>query len=120
MLDTNEIARATVVHHRGIPVVVVTGEVDSSTVAPVRTRLVDELAHRPRGLVLDLSRVGFIGSTGLQLLAEAVVQARGQGTALAVVAGHRAVLLPMRVTELDRAVVVRDTLDHAVTAVLSH
>ncbi|WP_267938962.1 hypothetical protein [Saccharothrix sp. S26] len=41
------------------------------------------------------------------------------GTALVVVAHHRAVLLPMRITGLDRVMAVHATVDQAVTAVLS-
>ncbi|MCE6995431.1 STAS domain-containing protein [Saccharothrix sp. S26] len=119
MLDTTDFATARTTPHRGVPVVVVTGEIDSTTVEPVRTHLVDQLDRRPSGLVVDLSGVGFIGSTGLQLLAEAITRAARLAMPLAVVAAHHAVLRPMQITELDRVVTVRPTVDEAVTAVLS-
>ncbi|QFZ19714.1 STAS domain-containing protein [Saccharothrix syringae] len=117
MLDTDTTVHTT--RHRGTPVVVVTGEVDSTTVEPVREQVFDQLDRHPRGLVLDLSGVDFIGSTGLQMLAEAITRARDLGAVLAVAAEHRAVLLPMRITELDREIAVRRTVDQAVTAVLT-
>lgn len=119
MLHPAEVATADTTRHRDVPVVVVAGEIDSTTVEPVRAHLFDQLDRRPRGLVLDLSGVDFMGSTGLQLLAEAITRAERRGAPLAVVAGHRAVLLPMRVTELDREVAVCATVDQAITAVLS-
>ncbi|XVS62160.1 STAS domain-containing protein [Actinosynnema sp. CA-299493] len=107
------------IRHRDVPVVVVIGEIDSTTTAPVRAHVVDQLDRRPRRLVIDLSGVDFLGSTGLQLLAEAAVRAEAQGTTLAVVARNRAVLLPMRITEMDAEVIVRDTVDQAITAMRS-
>ncbi|GAA1288355.1 STAS domain-containing protein [Saccharothrix xinjiangensis] len=115
--DATAVATAVATHHRGTPVVVMTGEVDSTTVEPVRHHLFDQLDLRPPGLVVDLSGVSFIGSTGLHVLTEAATRAELSGTTLAVVARHRAVLLPMRLTRLDREVTVCDTVDQAVTAV---
>lgn len=119
MLDTTEIATVHTTRHRGVPVVAVTGEVDSTTVDPVRIHLFDQLDRCPPGVVLDLSGVVFMGSTALQLLVEFAGRAEHAGTSLAVVADHRAVLLPMRITELDRVVAVHATVGQAVTAVLS-
>ncbi|MEU4740927.1 STAS domain-containing protein [Actinosynnema sp. NPDC023658] len=118
MLDTTDVTTVRTTHHRGVPVVVVTGEVDSTTVEPVRTQLFTELDRRPSGLVVDLSGVGFIGSTGLHLLAEAITRAARLEIPLAVVAEHHAVRRPMQITQLDRAVTVCVAVDEAVTAVL--
>lgn len=119
MLDTISVTTVDITRHRGVPVVVVTGEVDSSTVEPVRTHLFDQLDRRPRGLVVDLSAVDFIGSTGMHLLAEAITCAKRLGTSLAVVAERHVVLRPMQITGLDREVTVCATVDQAVTTVLS-
>ncbi|PSL51557.1 stage II sporulation protein AA (anti-sigma F factor antagonist) [Saccharothrix carnea] len=119
MLDTIGIATVDTIRHRDVPVVVVTGEVDSTTVDPVRVHLFDQLDRCPQGVVLDLSGVVFMGSTALQLLVESAGRAEHAGTSLAVVAQHRAVLMPMRITELDRVVAVHATVDQAVAAVLS-
>ncbi|GAA0244731.1 hypothetical protein GCM10010492_50050 [Saccharothrix mutabilis subsp. mutabilis] len=116
MVDT--IASATVTLHRGVPVVVVSGEVDAHTIESIRDRVFGELDREPRRLVLDLTGVAFLGSDGLQLLVETTVRARRAGTRVVVAAGQRAVLHPLRLTELDRAITVRDSVDDAATAVL--
>ncbi|QQQ73475.1 STAS domain-containing protein [Saccharothrix sp. 6-C] len=121
MLDTsskNDIVTVEATSYRGVPVLAVRGELDSTTIQPLRTGLSDQLDQRPPGLVLDLSGVTFMGSTGLQALADAIVRSRQSGTVLAVAAGHRAVLLPIGLTGLDGAVVVRPTVHDAVAAVL--
>lgn len=117
MVDT--IASTTVTLHRGVPVVVVSGELDAHTVEPVRARVFGELDRLPRGLVLDLTGVGFLGSDGLHLLVETMLRARRAGTAVVVAAVHRAVRHPLALTELDRTVTVRDSVDQAATAVLA-
>ncbi|MFI9005681.1 STAS domain-containing protein [Actinosynnema sp. NPDC053489] len=122
MLQTNstdDLVTVRTTERRGVPVVAVTGEVDSTTAWPMRSGLLDELDRGPRRLVVDLSGVRFIGSTGLRVLVEAIDRAQARGTAFAVAAGHRAVLMPMRITELDREVAVRPTVEDAVAAVLA-
>jgi anti-sigma B factor antagonist len=118
MLDMTHFATVRTDSHSGVPVVVVGGELDSTTARPVRMHLDAELDRRPHGLVVDLSELSFIGSTGLQVLIETVLRAREQHTALAVSASRRAVLRPMAITQVDRQVTVHDTVDAAVAAVL--
>jgi anti-anti-sigma factor len=117
--STDDTVTVDVTRYRGVPVLTVSGELDSTTVQPVRAGLFDQLDRGHRGLVVDLSGVTFMGSTGLQVLVDAIAHARRSGKVLAVTARHRAVLLPMRLTDLDRAVAVRATVHEAATAVLS-
>ena len=119
MFDAHPLTSPTVrtLEHDDIPVVVVAGEIDASTAHPVRARLTDVLDRRPSGLVVDLSDVRFIGSTGLQLLLEAALRSRRMGTELAVAANRRAVLRPMEITDLDRQVAVHPSVEQAVAAV---
>lgn len=120
MLDVNSTSSPTtavgVAEHEGVVVLTVTGELDAVGAAPVRSAVRTHLDARPRGLVIDLSGVGFLGSAGLQVLVEALVRAGLRGTALAVVADHRAVLRPLAVTDLDRQVTVHRTTGEAVAA----
>lgn len=118
MIDAIASAGAVVTLHRGVPVVVVSGELDASTVERVRVRVFDELERCPRGLVVDMAGVTFFGSIGLQLLVEAIARARRTGTTLVLAASHRAVLNPLALTELDRAVPVCGSVDDAVGSVL--
>ncbi|MDQ2583670.1 anti-sigma factor antagonist [Saccharothrix yanglingensis] len=119
MFDAHPLASPTVrtLEHDDIPVVVVAGEIDASTAHPVRVRLNDVLDRHPSGLVVDLSDVGFFGSTGLQLLLGAVLRARRLRTELALVANRRAVLRPLEITDLHHEVAVHPTVEQAVAAV---
>ncbi|HEX9337337.1 MAG TPA: STAS domain-containing protein [Pseudonocardiaceae bacterium] len=97
----------------------VSGEIDMLT-APVLTEHVQEQfariertatsSHAPRTLVFDLTRVSFLGSAGLAVLAHAQTTASDRGDAVAVVANARAVLRPLEVTGLDKVLDVRPDL----------
>ena len=77
------------------------GELDISTA----TRLEDDLrrveAERPELIVLDLTRLSFMDSTGLRLLITADSRAREDGRRLAIVRGNDMVQRVMRLTRLD-------------------
>lgn len=66
---------------RGVVVAAVTGEIDISTVAPLRERLY-ELADNGGTLIVDLNRVTFIDSTGLGALVGAARRAAERGGSL--------------------------------------
>lgn len=90
----------------------VSGEIDMLT-APVLTEHVQEQFARvpaPRTLVFDLTRVSFLGSAGLAVLAHAQTTASDRGDAVQVVANARAVLRPLEVTGLDKVLDVRPDL----------
>jgi anti-sigma B factor antagonist len=85
------------------------GELDIST-AP---RLEDELrrieAGGPATLVLDLSKLDFMDSTGLRLVLNADARARAAGRRFVLVRGNEMVQRVMRVTRLDeRLEIVED------------
>ncbi|WP_218920597.1 STAS domain-containing protein [Lentzea guizhouensis] len=69
-----------------MPVITVAGEVDLSTADLVWNEVHAQLAARPGVLVLDLSKVDFIGSAGLHVLIHSHTEATGNGTRLALVA----------------------------------
>lgn len=52
----------------GVPVLVLSGELDLNSVADVAPVLDEALASQPEGLVVDLSRVDFADSSALNLL----------------------------------------------------
>jgi anti-anti-sigma factor len=89
----------------------VSGEIDMLT-APVLTEYVQEQFGRaadsaPRTVVFDLTRVSFLGSAGLAVLAHAQTAAADRGDVVQVVANARAVLRPLEVTGLDKVLDVR-------------
>ena len=63
----------------GLITVVLTGEVDVLTVGQVRSALADAIAARPRSVVVDLSELSFIDSTGLGALVFGFQRARDAG-----------------------------------------
>ncbi|GHH27809.1 STAS domain-containing protein [Lentzea cavernae] len=91
------------VEDHGVAVVVrVAGEIDMLTEAVVGEPLSACLNAVPRAVVIDLSEVGFIGSTGLNLLVRARRQALRDGVTVRVVANTRAVRRPLEITGLTR------------------
>jgi anti-anti-sigma factor len=77
------------------------GELDISTA----NRLEDDLrrveASSPRVLLLDLSKLDFMDSTGLRLLIGADARARQDGRRLVLIRGNEMVQRVLRVTRLD-------------------
>jgi anti-anti-sigma factor len=54
----------------------VRGEIDMSTADDLRTAIEDALGHRPETLVVDLSDVAFVDSTGVRVLLTGDTRAR--------------------------------------------
>ncbi|MFC6869925.1 STAS domain-containing protein [Haloechinothrix salitolerans] len=78
------------------------GAVDVSTAEDLERRLRSALvaSRGRRKLVLDLARVTFFGTIGLQLLIWADQECRERGVTLWVIASERAVLRPIEVAGL--------------------
>jgi anti-sigma B factor antagonist len=81
-------------------VVRVRGEVDMVTTPRLHSCLQDQLATTPQRLVIDLSGVSFLGSSGLAVLVECLDDARERGTDLRLVANSRGVMRPLEATGL--------------------
>jgi anti-sigma B factor antagonist len=84
-----------------VMVVRMTGEIDASTAKVVGGPLFSCLDAVSCAVIVDLTSVEFIGSTGLTILVRACRTARARAIALRVVAGTQAVLRPMQVCGLD-------------------
>ncbi|MCE7000943.1 STAS domain-containing protein [Saccharothrix sp. S26] len=119
MGDTTSDTITRVHHHDDITVVEVIGEIDMACEKPVRAVLTSLLDDRPAGLVVDLTRVDFFGSSGIQLLVEAVASAERRGVALAVATDRRAVLRPLEITLIIETVEIHPTLGDALAALRS-
>ncbi|MCS7477415.1 STAS domain-containing protein [Umezawaea endophytica] len=105
------------VHHqeaRGAVVVAVVGDVDMNTVPELEDRLV--AVGRPEvPLVLDLTGVTFLDSTGLSALVRCHQRGLGGGGFRLVVAS-RAVARPLSLTALDGLLDIYPTVDAALAA----
>ncbi|MCE6999154.1 STAS domain-containing protein [Saccharothrix sp. S26] len=84
----------------GVVVVAVAGELDMATVPAVEEFVRRRLGGVSRALVLDLSGVTFLGSTGINLLIALRSRCEEQGAALRLVATTRVVLQPLALTDL--------------------
>lgn len=97
----------------GAECISVTGEVDMATAPVLNEQITRCIARKPTVLVIDLTRVTFLGSSGLALLVEAHEHAE-----VRVVANSRATLRPLRITTLDRVLTVYQSMRSAVADIL--
>jgi len=85
-----------VVHDRGTTSVVeVSGELDIASSPILEERLVTVMLDEPETVVVDLSTVGFMDSTAVELLVRIAARAKGHGIRLLVIqpAGPAATVL---------------------------
>lgn len=100
-----------------ISLYVLLDDIDLFTVPLLREKLTETNDVVPRHLVIDLSKVQFLASSGLQLLLDihAAQQAAGHQLAL-VVGNNRPVIRPLRITGLDHYFDLHTELTSAVKA----
>jgi anti-sigma B factor antagonist len=84
----------------GVLTVRVDGDVDTLTSPLLSSFLSDQFQTNPRVLVLDLTRVQFLGSAGLAVLVSAREEAGRRDVKLRLVSSSHAVLRPLTATGL--------------------
>lgn len=95
----------------------VSGEVDSYTAPLLHERLDEVFAEAEgRAVVLDMSRVPFLASSGLSVLVEFHTRGEDQGTPLRVVAPAGNVLRALRATTLNEMIELYATVPDALAA----
>jgi anti-anti-sigma factor len=101
---------------RDAVIVHLTGEIDLGT----RSALADAISHAtttPAALiVIDLTNITFIGSTGLQLLIEAHQDAARADRQLRIAHGGGAARRAFEVAGIQQLLAIYETLEHARTA----
>ena len=102
-------------HEQGYAIVTAAGEIDISTVTPLRERLF-ELAAGGCPLVVDLDQVSFIDSVGLAALVGTAKRAAARGGSLYVACGRPKIRELFRLTGLDCRIPLARTLAEAVEA----
>jgi anti-sigma B factor antagonist len=91
----------------GVVVVAVAGEVDMATAPMAENFVLRRLDDQVHSLVLDLSGVTFLGSTGINLLITLHAACEAVGAELRLVANTKVVLRPLELTDLlDRFTIV--------------
>lgn len=96
-----------------VTVVRVSGEVDVYTAPGLDEVLSSEVESGHMRLILDLTRVDFLDSTGLGVLVKALKRTREGGGGLAVVAVHERITKVFRITGLDAVMPLASTVDEA-------
>jgi anti-sigma B factor antagonist len=92
------------------------GEVDVYTAPRLRERLVELVEQGARHVVVDLSRVEFLDSTGLGVLVGALKRLRAVNGTFKLVCAHERLLKIFRITALDRVFELYDTVEAATAA----
>lgn len=92
----------------GLVHVALSGELDLSTVAKVQDELRRVEAREPTVVVLDLSALTFLDSTGLRCVVTASERAREQDRRLVVVRGPEQVQRVFAITRLDERLEIVD------------
>lgn len=104
----------------GRTVLAVTGEVDVYSAPTLRDRLADLIVSGDHTVIVDLSGVGFLDSTGLGTLVAALRQAGELGGALPLVCADDRILRLFAITGLDSVFTIHASLDEAVASVPPH
>lgn len=99
---------------QGTGVIEVGGEVDVYTAPQLDAELTRLIDGDVFNIVVDLSGVDFLDSTGLGVLVKALQRTRENGGSLAVVATADRITKVFRITGLDSAMSLHSTVDDAV------
>jgi len=99
-----------------IPVVAVSGDVDVSSAPALKSRFAELIGSGATTLVVDLTDVAFLDSTGLGALVEARTQATDAGGSLSIVCTQERILKLFGITGLDGVFAIHGTVDEAVAA----
>jgi len=94
-------------------ILTVTGEIDMATVPRFRQRLLGVIGAGAQSVVIDLSGVDFIDSTGLGVLMGAAKRVRGSGGDIRLVRTGSRLSELIELTRLDRVLDVFDSVSAA-------
>ena len=99
------------VHTRGdYTVISLTGEIDLNCSPDAREQILKQLKQK-KNLLVDLSQVEYIDSSGVASLVEGFQVARSAGLSFALVGVSRAALQVLQLARLDKVFTLYDSLD---------
>lgn len=96
--------------HDGFAHVVLTGELDLSTIEKVEQELARVEGTGPATVALDLSRLTFLDSSGLRVIVSADKRARRENRRFVVVRGPESIQRVFSITRLDQQLELVDDL----------
>jgi anti-sigma B factor antagonist len=105
-------------HYRkdGIEVVDVEGEIDICTAPRLRELLTDLAGKNNYQLIVNLDKVGFLGSTGLGVLVGGMNRVRAHAGSLDLVCTQQRILKIFKITGLTKVFGTRHSVDQAIAA----
>ncbi|MCQ4041079.1 STAS domain-containing protein [Streptantibioticus rubrisoli] len=115
--ETAPLSVDVVVRQPDVAVVSIGGDLDMDTATELHYQLANQIAHGRRNLVLDLSAVPFMDSSGLNIILRTLQEARRIEGSVQVVAPTPAVRRILELTGVALAMPIRDTVDAAVLGV---
>jgi anti-sigma B factor antagonist len=92
------------------------GEIDVYTAPSLRTKIISLVDDGTKVLIVDLTHVEFLDSTGLGVLVGALKRLRGIGGELAIVCDQERLLKIFRITGLDRVFTLHSSVESAAGA----
>ena len=101
--------------HGGRTVVCVGGEIDVYTAPKLRDKITELVADGSYHLVVDMSAVEFLDSTGLGVLVGGLKKVRTHDGSLELVCNQDRLLKIFRITGLAKVFVIHDSADPSVT-----
>jgi anti-sigma B factor antagonist len=104
------------VERDGWAVLAVSGEVDVATAPRLRERLIELVNSGRHRIVVDLSGVDFLDSTGLGVLVGALKRVRTHDGELALVCAEPRILKVFEITGLTKVFTMFGSVDEAVAA----
>lgn len=104
-----------ITEHGGLNVVAIAGEVDLSTSPKVREALLGCISGG-KGVIVDLSEVAYIDSSGVASLVEAFQTAKSKALGFALAQVSDTPMRVLKLARLDQVFVIYDTLDDAIAA----
>lgn len=97
-------------------IVEVAGDIDLLTHDDFADKVAAALDGRHPVVVLDLSKVAFLGSAALSVLSSAAQKAAKSGVSLRLVAGDRVVLRPLEIVGMNKTLPVFDSVSAALAS----
>ena len=92
-------------------IVNVSGDVDLASADQLKETLDEVLIGSPQHVIIDMTPVAFMDSTGLGVLVRALKRAREAGTRLDLVISHERVLKVLAITQLDTVLSIHPSVD---------
>jgi anti-sigma B factor antagonist len=115
--DLNRVAlRAFVDEKKGVPIVELQGEIDLSTSAIFKETVYKVIESGKKDIVINLSGLEFMDSTGLGVLVAALKKTSMEGGSIRLVCNKRSIKKVFIITGLDKVFSIYDNLQRCLDA----